>query len=377
MKTSPFIYGKTVIDEAFINRKYEIRRLSGNLTGGINTSLISPRRWGKSSLVEKTIVSIRKSSKNTRIASLDLFTINTSEQFMELFAREVIRVSSSKWQEWAKNTRTFFRMLIPVIHVGIDPVHDFSISFDWNTSKKYEDEVLNLPETVAKQKKIKIIVCIDEFQNIAQFSDFEQFEKKLRALWQRHQNVTYCILGSRRHMMNDIFNNPSRPFYRFGDIMLLQKIAEPEWTRFITRSFENTGKQISNEDASLIPRYMQCHSWYVQQMAHYTWNLTENIATKEIIEKALAELISTNTPLYQNEIESISITQVNLLKAIACGETKFTSVSVMDKYKLGTPRNVSKNKIILTNSDIIETKVDKFMFVDPVFELWFRQTFID
>lgn len=377
MITSPFIFGTTVTDEAFINRKDEIKKLSDNMTGGINTALISPRRWGKSSLVEKTIADLVKMDKNIRIAMIDLFTVNSSEQFLEKFARELIKASSNKWQEWVKNTRSFFKMLIPKINIGIDPVHDFSISFNWDEMKKNEDEILNLPETIANQKKIKIIACIDEFQNIASFSDFESFEKKLRAVWQRQHNVTYCIYGSRRHMMNDIFNNPSKPFYRFGDLMLLEKIARDEWIRFLSDSFTKTGKKISNDEAALIADLMQCHPWYVQQLAHYTWNITYDEATKTIIEKALSELINANTPFYQKETETLSSTQINLLIAILNGEKQLTSVSAMNTYHLGTPRNVSRNKIQLINNDIIQVAKNGFEFVDPAFELWFRQTFLN
>ena len=377
MKYSPFIYGTTVCNEAFINRKSEIKRLVENLTGGINTTLIAPRRWGKSSLVEKVASAISKSDKNTRVVVIDLFTVSSEEQFMEKFAREVIRVSSSKWQEWVKNARSVFKVLIPKINIGIDPVNDFSISFDWNEIQKYNDEILNLPETIARQKGIKIIVCIDEFQNIANFHDFESFEKKLRAIWQRQQDVTYCIYGSLRHMMNDIFNNPSKPFYRFGDIMLLQKIERDEWIRFICRSFAKTGKRISNDEAARIADLMKCHSWYVQQFAHNIWNLTIDEATKIIIQKALNELINANTPFYQKEIETLSSTQVNLIKAVAHGETRFTSVGVMAEHRLGTPRNVSKNKTLLINKDIIQAREERFEFVDPAFELWFRQNFLN
>jgi hypothetical protein len=220
-------------------------------------------------------------------------------------------------------------------------------------------------------------VCIDEFQNIANFSDFESFEKKLRAIWQRQQSVTYCIYGSQRHMMNEIFNKPSKPFYRFGDIMLLQKIEKTEWVNFISKSFEKTGKTISKEDAGIIADLMQCHCWYVQQLAHYTWNLATTNAIKTTIQKALTELINANTPFYQKEIETLSITQVNLLKAVASGEKKFTGVNAMTEYKLGTPRNVSKNKTLLVNNDVIQRADDHFEFVDPAFELWFRQNFFN
>jgi len=377
MKYSPFIFGTTVLDDAFINRKDEIHRLTTNLAGGINTTLISPRRFGKSSLVEKVVRDLMKPDKNIRVVIIDLFTVSTSEKFLEKFAREVIKSSSSKWQDWIKNTRTFFRVLIPKIHIGVDPVYDFSISFDWEEIKKHDDEILELPETIAKQKKLKFIICLDEFQNISQYSGFEEFEKKLRSVWQRQKNVTYCIYGSRRHMMNDIFNNPSKPFYRFGDLINLDKINTNEWVSFITGSFMKTGKKISENQAEMIADLMQCHSWYVQQFAHYTWTLTEKTVTKTIMEKALNELINSNTPFYQKEIETLSSTQVNLLIAIASGEIMFTSAAVMREYKLGTPRNVSKNKSLLINKDLIQTSGRKMEFVDPAFELWFNKNYLN
>src|SRR4030095_5972948 len=110
------------------------------------------------------------------------------------------------------------------LSLGIEPNTDFSLSFDWKELKKYSDEVLNLPEVISAKKGIRMVICLDEFQNLSSFPGFLHFEKKMRAAWQRHKKVTYCLYGSKRHMMTDIFNNPSKPFYRFGDIMLLPKI---------------------------------------------------------------------------------------------------------------------------------------------------------
>ena len=98
---------------------------------------------------------------------IDLFTVNSEEEFMEKFAGEVLKASSSKWHEWVKNSKKIFKNIIPKIQVSVDPVNNFSISFDWKEIKKHGDEILNLAETVAKQKKIKLIVCLDEFQSIA------------------------------------------------------------------------------------------------------------------------------------------------------------------------------------------------------------------
>ena len=122
---------------------------------------------------------------------------------------------------------------------------------------------------------------------------------------------------------------------------------------------------------------MKNHSWYVQQLAHYTWNLTHKKATKTEIDTAIKELINANTPLYQKETETISHTQLNLLKAVAKGETQFTSAAVMNKHLLGTPRNVSKNKTLLINNDVIHEVNNVFEFVDPAFELWFNKQYFN
>ncbi len=89
---------------------------------------------------------------------------------------------------------------------------------------------------------------------------------------------------------------------------------------------------------------MKNHSWYLQQLVHYTWNLSNSKATKDDILKALEEVINANSPLYQREIEILSPTQINLLKAVSKKETKFTSTKVMQTYRLGTPNNASKNR---------------------------------
>jgi len=377
MKDSPFIYGTTVSTHAFTNREDEIQKLCSNLLNGVNTTIISPRRWGKSSLVERVVADIKKNDKNLKIVLIDLFSVSSEEEFLESFAREVIKASTSKWQEWLTSGKEFFKRLTPRLSVGIDPRTDFRLGFDLKELKQNSDEVLNLPENIAKKKNIKFIVCLDEFQNLSSLNNSESMEKKLRASWQRHKSVTYCLYGSKRHMMSEIFNNPSKPFYRFGDIIMLQKIKAAKWQSFIVKGFQRTGKQIDKNTAMLIPQSMKNHSWYVQQLAHYTWNLTKFKATVEEVNTALSELIHANAPLYQREIEIISITQLNLLKAICNGETRFTSTEVMQNYAIGTPRNVSKNKTTLINNDIVHDINGKLEFVDPAFELWFKKQFFN
>lgn len=376
MDFSPFVFGTTVSRVAFTNREQELDRLYSNLTQGINTMLISPRRWGKSSLVEKLLVEVNRKEEQIKTVSIDLFSAGSEEEFLEIFAREVIKASSTRWEEWLNVGKEFFHQLVPKLTVGLNPNVDFSVGFDWKEIKKYRDEILDLPERIAQKKGLKYLICLDEFQNLASFDHYEQFEKSMRATWQRQKLVTYCLYGSRRHMMADIFNNPSKPFYRFGDVLLLEKIKREKWISFIQESFEKGKKQISTDLAELIPALMADHSWYVQQLAHYTWQKSAKKVKLEHVHEALVELIATNSPFYQREIESISRGQLNLLKAIANKEEKLTSVDQIEKYKLGTSANVVKNRKVLMNLDIIHEQNGMLEFLDPAFERWFKNYFL-
>ncbi len=368
---SPFKYGSTVSGKAFTGRKTESKQLIHNLINGIHTVIISPRRWGKSSLVEKVVHDITKRDKSINIVLLDLFTVSSEQNFLEMFAREVIKAGSSKLEDRLSIVKSFFKQLSPRVTLGIDPNTDFSISFDWNEAKIHRDEILNLPEELARKKNIRLIICLDEFQNITNFEHYEELEKAMRAAWQRHKHVSYCLYGSKRHMMENLFRKSSNPFYRFGDIMFLKKIPKNEWIKFIMKGFKDTGKFIPEKLAEFIPLTMEDHPWYVQQFASYTWRRTENTVTASEISEAMKELIFANLPLYQNEIENLSGKQVNLLRAIYDGEVQLTSTRVMRKYDLGTPINITRNKKSLEKNDMIYPVGKKYEFLDPAFKLWF------
>ena len=372
---SPFIYGKTVSQTAFTNREDEVNKLCQNLMQGINTTIFAPRRWGKSSLVQRVIYDIQKKSNQHKIVQIDLFSVGSQEAFLALFAREVIKASSSKWEDWMESGKQVFKRLIPRLSIGVNPYIDFSIEFDAAAVKQHADEILNLPEVIGKKKNIQFVVCLDEFQNLAEFEAYEDLEKNMRAVWQRQKHATYCLYGSKRHMMTDIFNNPSKPFYRFGDIVLLNKIREDKWVSFIMKSFKKTNKSIPKQLAKAIAQRMQNHSWYVQQLSHYTWQITVKEASIEEVNRALEELIRANSPLYQREIELLTTPQISLLKAIAQNEQQLTSRKTIDKYNLSTSGSVVKNKKMLLTNDIIHEEDGQYFFLDPAFALWFNQVF--
>ena len=373
---SPFQYGKLAMGTTFVNRVQEKQILKNNLYSGINTMLISPRRWGKSSLVKEAMHELVAEHYDVKVCFLDVFTVRSEEEFYQTFAREVIKATSSNWESWITNAKEFLKALSPKISIGTDPMTDFSIGLEFHQIKENEHELLNLPEKIAISKGIKIIICIDEFQNLANLKSYEHLEGKMRSTWQHHQNVGYCLYGSKRHMMIEIFNSSSKPFYRFGQIMFLGKIDKSEWVKFIVNSFKRTGKNISEELAGVITEKVNAHSWYVQQLSHFVWSITKDTATSEIIAKAFQQIVDTNLPLYVAECETLSVTQLNLLIAIANNEQTLSGTKVMAKYKLGTPQNVTKNKMVLQQKDILDNTTQGFSFLDPVFEYWFKNEYI-
>ncbi len=372
---SPFLFGKTVDNIGFINRTTDVELLWLNMRSGINTILMSPRRWGKSSLI-KHIAHLKRNDKNIRFCFLDMFSVRDEAGFYEALSKSLLVSTSSKWEDWVKNAKTFFKRAIPKLSMGIDPAHDFSISFEWEEVEKHKDEILNMPERIAQKQKIQLIVCIDEFQNIHNFNDAENFEKLLRSYWQHHKHVSYCLYGSKRTLMADIFNKKNRAFYRFGDIIQLEKIDTNHWVPFIVEQFKKTGKKITPALAKDIVILMKNHSYYVQQLSHYVWAYTTKEAHDYIIEKALVRMLQVNQAFYQYEVENLSNTQVNLIKAIVDGVEQFTAMKTLQEYHIGTPRNVTKNIKTLEKHDFVEKIDKKVILLDPAFELWFKRFYM-
>ena len=367
---SPFVFGRKVSGNKFTDREQETNRLVSNFKNGINTILISPRRWGKSSLVKKA--GEMAGSNEVVVIYIDTFGIRDAREFYTILATTVIKTTSTTIETLVDIVRRFFSRITPKISMGTDPVNTFELSIELDSVDKNYQELLDLPEKIAADKKIKLVVCIDEFQNTALFSESILFHKRLRSSWQNHQHVTYCIYGSKQHMMQALFEKQSMPFYKFGEIIHLNKIALTDWVRFITKQFQVTEKIISDELAHQIALTVKCHSYYVQQLSHLVWEHTSLSVEEFHFDAALEDLIYQNAMLFQRDTEFLSDTQLNFMKALASGTIKgFSFKETLDKFKLGSSANVAKIKKTLVERELIEIKNKEAEFLDPVYELWF------
>lgn len=372
---APFIFGRIATDENFTDREKETEHLVNNFESLINTVIISPRRWGKSSLVHRAADIAMRADENIRICTIDLFNVKTEEQFYTVLARNLIQGTSSRWEEAVENAKKFFSRLVPKISVGAGPGNEISIDFDWEEMKSNPDEILDLSERIAEAKGVKIVVCIDEFQNIAEFEDPLFFQRRLRAHWQRHKKVSYCLYGSKRHMMMEVFTDSSMPFYKFGDIFFLNKIDTEHFIPFITERFSSTGKSITEEACRKIVKLADNHPYYVQQLSQLSWLRTSGQCDVETVVKAHLSLVEQLSLLFSNLMETLTFQQTCYLHALIAGEKSITSAETMYRYHISSATAASRSLKTLIKKDILDSTSGEISFQDPIFEYWLRHDY--
>ena len=372
-----FVYGVAVTDYNFTGREEETRRLTQNFHNGINSILISPRRWGKTSLVDHVCRQLE--SSNLITVRLDIFGCKSEYDFYNVLAAAVLKQTATKVQLWMDEAKDFLARLTPRINIPIDPTSEISVSLGITPETHSPEEVLNMVEEIAKRKNRHIVVCIDEFQQVGEFENTKNVQAKLRSVWQHHHYTSYCLFGSKRHMMSKIFLNRSMPFYQFGDLMWLQKIPTSDWTGYIVSHFERAGRHISEQMVTKICEAVDLYPSYVQHLASIILNRTSQgeTATEEELPSAIKELISTNEALYMQQIEPLTGYQMNLLRAIVSGiHSGYNEKKVRRQFDLGSPSNMVRLRDALIERDIIYSEMRQLYITDPVFSLWFRQRFL-
>ena len=372
MESKPFIFGIATSGDNFTDRKKDTERLLLNFKHGVNTVLISPRRWGKTSLVQK--VCHLAQSDELKVVYLDIFSCRSDKDFYDAFAAAVLKQTSSKLDEWLENVKLFLSRVSPKISIGTDPMTDFSISLEMNPKREDIEEILQLPEKIAQKKGFNIVICIDEFQQIAEFKDSKTFQKRLRTVWQLQKSVSYCLFGSKKHLMNELFEKKSLPFYKFGDAIYLSKIGTADWVEYICSRFMVTGKVITKELAERICRMVDNHSSYVQQLACLVWIRTDQLATINDLEAAYQDIIEQNTPLFEKQTESLTTYQMNFLRAIIDGvHSEFSTQETLNKYQLGSSANVAIVKKALVKKELIEVEKRQIVISDPLLAVWLKK----
>ena len=379
MERKSFIFGTAVSDYNFIGREVETARLRANFQEGINTILISPRRIGKTSLVKHVAKSL-EANPDMIIVYLDMFACKTEYEFYNSLAAAVLKQTASHVDKWMEYAKEFLVRLTPKITFSPEANADFALSLGITPQTHSPEEVLNLAEEIALKRGKHIVVCIDEFQQMGELPDSLTVQKRVRSVWQHQQRTSYCLFGSKQHLMGSFFQRRNMPFYQFGDLMLLGKIDTADWVEYIMRHFADRNRSISSELAEQVCRMGDNYSSYVQQLA---WLLFSSVdeggtATEGQLNKAVNDLLDVNEPLFMQQIESLSAYQMNFLRAVAAGHhTTFGDRTIRDEFNLGSPSNITRLKEALIKKDLIEKRGRGEIFLtDPVFRLWMNYRMI-
>ena len=369
-----FVFGVAVNDYNFTDREQETHQLCQNFEEGINTILISQRRWGKTSLVKKAMRMVDKDK--VLAVYVDMFPCRTEYDFYNTYVAALLMQTASKKELWMESAREFVARLVPRVSISPDPNSEISLSLGITPANYKPEEILALPEIIAEKKGKRIVVCIDEFQQIGEFGDSLSVQKKLRSVWQHQQRTNYCLFGSKKHLMTSLFGLRSKPFYQFGQMMYLSKIPIEAWCDYIQSHFIERQRYISRELSAELCMVVEQQSSYVQQLASLLLGMlsTGENANEQHLRVALDSLLDASTPLFKQQISMLTGYQMNFLKAILDGHrSDFGEKDVRDMYDLGSPSNLPRLKNALLERDLIELDGRDVFISDPLFKRWLKE----
>ena len=367
-----FVYGMSVGGDNFTDRIEETKRIKLDFENGINVILISPRRMGKTSLIKKVISEM--DSPEIKVVYMDIYDCRSEYDFYNRFAETMMKSTGNQLEQVMENIKRFLVRVSPKLSFSPEPNSEISVSLGITPKDYSPEEILDLPERIAKEQGIKIVVCIDEFQQIGEFADSLTVQKRLRGVWQHHQHVSYCFFGSKKHLMENIFQSRRMPFYQFGEMLHLKCIPTEYWVPFICSRFEKYGKKISEEYAARICHTVKNYSSYVQQLA---WNVmaeTEIEVNEESFTEGFNALLEQNSSLFIQQTEGLTTYQLNFIRLLCNGiHSGFNTQSVVELYSLGSKSNVDRIKKCLIDRELITIEKEGVFLADCVFELWFKR----
>ena len=375
---NPFIYGEEATGEAFCDREEELEELRRDIRNGANVIIFSPRRYGKTSLIKEVLKQLDK--KQTVAVYVDLYPAVSKQKFLDQYAMAISRALTGKIEAKLKTLRELFPRLIPKLVIKGEPGTP-EFEFDYDASKRpslYLDEMLQAVKKYADQHRRTAVVVFDEIQEIMQYED-DEIEKTMRTAFQSHHNVSYIFLGSKRHLMEKMFNDPNRPFYKSGKHLPLKRISEDELRPFILKKFREGKFKIAAPEADQIIALTECHPYYAQFLCHVLWdNCTDKqeITAADILQ-AVNGVIARERSLFLTIWDGLARQQKALLLALAkSAESKQTQIfshHFLAAHHLGSASSAQKSLARLLEKNIIDRENGTYVFADVFFKRWLEK----
>ncbi len=373
---NPFRYGSIVSGEYFVDREQERAELELDMSSGQNVVLVSPRRYGKTSLVLTVARQLR--SRGVLVAYLDLLATPSKAQLADGLATALYGDLVGFKDRTIHKVTEFFtkRSLQPRFSTSSDGTPSVELGLgeraqDLDAALK---RLLEIPGQIAEDQKKQVAVVLDEFQD-ARVID-EHLPSLIRSVWQMQPDVSHLFLGSQRHMMESLFTSKAEPMYRMAKPMVLEPIRHDVFAAFIKSRFAATGREITDDAVDEILKVTACQPHDTQELAHFTWTLAyieQVVATPRLVERALDRVVRAESARYTEAWIGLTKTQRLILSALAAsgGTSAIYSESYRRQYGLGVHSTVQSSLKGLRENDLVEVvPPGEYRIPDPFLRSW-------
>jgi hypothetical protein len=379
---NPFVYGEVVPAEAFVDRVDELRRLVADLAAGQKVFLISPRRYGKSSLIRRALAAM--SRRGALIVEVTVSSCSSYVAFLEAYARAIATAGTERRHARAWIVEAM-RSARPEVRdgPGDSPLGALTVSFPTVRSdrdvSRLAQEVFALPARLADARGRKVVVALDEFQAIAGFNG-GSVEHAMRAAVQHQRDVGYVFAGSEPSLMERMLG-PKRPFYKAGPVIRLDRIPGDEFAAFIDARFRRSGMTPEVNFGSAIVELAGNLPYDVQRLAHETWDEVRasgrRRATLDDLHRALRRLLAEHHVMFEALWQRLTLAQRAALRAVVLEDGReLLSADVRVRHRLAGPSSVQASLAALQRDDVVSRERDRYVVVDSLLREWVaRQTF--
>jgi hypothetical protein len=379
---NPFVYGEVVPAAAFVNRVAELDRLVGDLAAGQKVFLISPRRYGKSSLIRHALAAMARRGALTVEVTVSSFSSYVA--FLEGYARALVaaETKSDRVRSWLRDTirsaRAEVRYAPDTSPLGAITVSFPAVRSDRDVSRLAQ-EVFALPARLAETRRRQVVVALDEFQAIGGFNG-GSVEHAMRAAVQHQRNVGYVFAGSEPSLMERMLG-PKRPFYKAGPVIRLEKIPADEFASAIDARFSRSGIKPEPGLGAAIVELAGNLPYDVQRLAHETWDEVRTggrrRATLDDLHQALRRLLTEQQTMFEAIWQRLTLAQRAVLRAVVLEDGReLLSADARTRHRLGGPSTVQAALAALVRDDLITRAGARYAVVDSLLREWVaRQTF--
>lgn len=370
---NPFRFGAVVTGSDFADRRREVAELARELTDGQHLFLLSPRRYGKTSLILTLLDRLRL--QGLLVAYVDVFRTTTTVQLLELTARTVLQAAESRPERLLRLALDLLGRQRP--QVGTDSTGKPTLSLEVGASPRsrlaLQEEVLTLPERLAQQQRRRLVLVFDEFQEIQRFPG-TGLERAMRSHFQRQPHVSYLFAGSKQSALRDMAARERSPFYKFGRIMTLGPIPQAEFAPFLAARFRRGGLRVSAKMLDAILATADDIPYNVQRLCHQLWALRAGRAdriTERDIAQALATILDQDTPHFSAAWDRLSLHQRQVLQAIVRGGGRNVfSGDFLTTHRLGSHSSVQTSLRQLLKEQVVHKADKEYRITDPFLREW-------